>query len=242
LARSDIVESELAARGLTVFSSDTDADDWHHRISGQQIIALAMRRLEARGKGILLLHDIHPATVAALPGLLKELKDKGFHIVQVVPAASYVIAMANKPEARTLVSTLPGEAMIGDDGNRGAQPRWPHVVANVATDHSVLPVPDASAFEPDAVASEDITDFHWPAQAEAERPPPAKTKGPAHRKHKFAGRSEKRKGRIAHADKNERRAEHAHRHKRTHAGADGQHKKRAAQRMIRFSMDLQIDR
>jgi hypothetical protein len=40
-----------------------------------------MRRLEARGKGILLLHDIHPATVAALPGLLK---DKDFHIVQVV--------------------------------------------------------------------------------------------------------------------------------------------------------------
>jgi peptidoglycan/xylan/chitin deacetylase (PgdA/CDA1 family) len=61
LARSDVVESELAARGLSVFSSDTDADDWHHRINGQQIIALAMRRLEARGKGILLLHDIHPA-------------------------------------------------------------------------------------------------------------------------------------------------------------------------------------
>jgi peptidoglycan/xylan/chitin deacetylase (PgdA/CDA1 family) len=99
LARSRLVESELAARKLSVFSSDTDADDWHHRISGQQIIALAMRRLEARGKGILLLHDIHPATVAALPGLLKELKDKGFHIVQVVPAASYVMAMANEPQA-----------------------------------------------------------------------------------------------------------------------------------------------
>ena len=135
-----------------------------------------MRRLEAHGKGILLLHDIHPATVAALPGLLKELKDKGFHIVQVVPAASYVSAMANKPKA-----------------------------------------------------SEDITAVHWPAQAEAERPPPAKTQA---RKHKFAGRAEKRKERIAHADKNERRAEHAHRHKRTHTGADGQHKKRAAQRMI----------
>jgi hypothetical protein len=49
------------------------------------------------------------------------------------------------------------DPMIGDDGNRGAQPRWPHVVANVVADHSVLPVPDASAFEPDALASEDIT-------------------------------------------------------------------------------------
>jgi peptidoglycan/xylan/chitin deacetylase (PgdA/CDA1 family) len=218
LARSDLVESELAARGLSVFSSDTDADDWHHRISGQQIIALAMRRLEARGKGILLLHDIHPATVAALPGLLKELKDKGFHIVQVVPAASYVIAMANKPKAQSLASTLPGEPMIGEDRKSGARPRWP-VVASVAPDHSVLSVPDASSFEPDAVTSENITDVHWPA-------PPAKTQASAPRKHKFAGRAEKRKQRIAHADKNERRAEYAHRHKRTHTSADGQHKKR----------------
>jgi peptidoglycan/xylan/chitin deacetylase (PgdA/CDA1 family) len=219
LARSDLVESELAARGLTIFSSDTDADDWHHRISGQQIIALAMGRLEARGKGMLLLHDIHPVTVAALPGLLKELKDKGFHIVQVVPAASYVIAMANKPKAWSLTSTLPGEQLIGKDRNSDARPHWPHMVANVAPDDSVLPVPDASSFEPDAVTSEDITDVHWPA-------PPAKTQAPAPHKHKFAGRAEKRKERIAHADKNERRAEHARRHKRTHAGADGQHKKR----------------
>src|SRR6516225_7546407 len=133
LARSRLVESELAARELSVFSSDTDADDWHHRISGQQIIALAMRRLEGRGKGILLLHDIHAATVVALPGLLKELKDKGFHIVQVVPAASYVIAMANKPKARSPALTLPGESMIGDNGNRGSAPRWPDVGANIAS-------------------------------------------------------------------------------------------------------------
>ena len=119
LARSDVVERELAARGLTVFSSDTDADDWHHRISGQQIIALAMRRLEARGKGILLLHDIHPATVAALPGLLKELKDKDFHIVQVVPAASYVIAMANKPKAQKSGLNAAGRA----DDRRGPE-KW----------------------------------------------------------------------------------------------------------------------
>ena len=53
----------------------------------RKIITLAMKRLEARGKGILLLHDIHPATVAALPGLLKELKQRGFHIVHVVPTS-----------------------------------------------------------------------------------------------------------------------------------------------------------
>jgi peptidoglycan/xylan/chitin deacetylase (PgdA/CDA1 family) len=87
LAHSDVIESELAVRHLIWFGSDTDADDWHHRISPKKIIALAMRRLEARGKGILLLHDIHRATVAALPGILKELKERGFHIVEVVPSS-----------------------------------------------------------------------------------------------------------------------------------------------------------
>ena len=68
LARSEVIDSELAARQLVSFSSDTVADDWHPRISPKKIIALAIKRLEARGKGILLLHDIHPATVTALPG------------------------------------------------------------------------------------------------------------------------------------------------------------------------------
>jgi len=87
LVRSDVIDSELAARLLVNFGSDTVADDWHHSISPRKIIALAMNRLEARGKGILLLHDIHPATVTALPGLLKDLKQRGYHIVQIVPVS-----------------------------------------------------------------------------------------------------------------------------------------------------------
>ena len=74
LARTDAIDEELAARSLIVFSSDTVADDWHRRIRPADIVSRAMSRLEARGKGILLLHDIHPATVAALPELLAKLK------------------------------------------------------------------------------------------------------------------------------------------------------------------------
>jgi len=87
LAHSDAIEGELAARHLIWFGSDTVADDWRHRISPKKIISLALSRLEARGRGILLLHDIHRATVAALPALLKDLKDGGYHIVQVVPSS-----------------------------------------------------------------------------------------------------------------------------------------------------------
>jgi len=220
LARSDVVESELAARGLIVFSSDTVADDWHHRIGAKQIIALAMRRLQERGKGILLLHDIHPATVAALPGLLKELKDKGFHIVQLVPAASYVIAMANKPKAR-LASAIREEPVIGGDVDRATQPRWPEAATNVAPDSATLPVPDATAFEPDAVPPEEVADVQWPVQPQVMAPVRAKTK--AGRKHKIARSSERGKQRVAHDAKQQRPAERARRdrHERVRAGADG---------------------
>jgi peptidoglycan/xylan/chitin deacetylase (PgdA/CDA1 family) len=222
LARSDVLESELAARGLIVFSSDTVADDWHHRIGAKGIIAAAIQRLEAHGKGMLLLHDIHPKTVAALPGILKELKDKGFHIVQVVPAASYVIAMASKPKAPIAASAFATEPIIGDDLDRGAT-RWPQAIANGAAEDAALPVPDVAAFEPDAVPNEDVADVQWPVQTQVTTPTAAKTK--SSRKHKFARSSQKRRQRVAHDAKPRPRAERAHRdrHERVHAGANGRH-------------------
>jgi hypothetical protein len=169
LARSDVLESELAARGLVVFSSDTDADDWHRHIKPDQIITLAMRRLEAVGKGILLLHDIHPATAAALPGLLEQLKDNGFHIVQVVPTASYEIAMAKRPET---IMTLPrDETIIGNGMDHKTLASWPQTSANIAADDNTLPVPDPSAFQPDTLPSQDTADVQWPAETELKAEP-----------------------------------------------------------------------
>jgi peptidoglycan/xylan/chitin deacetylase (PgdA/CDA1 family) len=86
LGRSNTAEGFLASHSLVTWSADVVADDWFRHIGAQQIVQRAMRRLEARGRGILLLHDIHPATAMALPVLLKQLKSKGFRIVQVVAA------------------------------------------------------------------------------------------------------------------------------------------------------------
>jgi hypothetical protein len=44
------------------WSADFPADDWLH-ISDNEIAARALQRIEARGRGMLLLHDIKPATV-----------------------------------------------------------------------------------------------------------------------------------------------------------------------------------
>ena len=85
LGRSKTADHFLASRSLVTWSADVVADDWfrHQRAT---IVQRALQRLEHKGRGILLLHDIHPATVMALPTLLKELKAHGFHVVQVVPA------------------------------------------------------------------------------------------------------------------------------------------------------------
>lgn len=97
LGRSTAVEQYLEARGITVWSADFPADDWTH-ISAEQITARALARLERKGRGILLLHDIQPATAKTLPGLLRELKARHFKIVHVV-AASAAIAGRSRRQA-----------------------------------------------------------------------------------------------------------------------------------------------
>ncbi len=91
------VERYLAAHDVMAWSVDIVADDWTH-ISGKEVVRRAINRLEARGKGILLLHDIQPATAAGLPELLAELKSRGFKIVHVVPTGPGRVKTATLPE------------------------------------------------------------------------------------------------------------------------------------------------
>lgn len=85
LRRSAAAEAYLAQRGIMIWSADFPADDWRH-ISSAQVTQLALSRLEAKGKGILLLHDIQARTEAALPVILQQLKARGYRVVHVVAA------------------------------------------------------------------------------------------------------------------------------------------------------------
>ncbi len=87
LLRQNSVEQYLAAHNDMTWSVDFLADDWTH-ISAQEVARRAINRMEARGKGILLLHDIQPATALAFPEILRELKARGFKIVHAVPATA----------------------------------------------------------------------------------------------------------------------------------------------------------
>jgi peptidoglycan/xylan/chitin deacetylase (PgdA/CDA1 family) len=82
LLRAGDVEDYLASQGIQTWSADFLADDWRH-VSPSRVFDLAIKRLEEKGRGILLLHDIQTRTVAALPSILHELKARGYRIVHV---------------------------------------------------------------------------------------------------------------------------------------------------------------
>jgi peptidoglycan/xylan/chitin deacetylase (PgdA/CDA1 family) len=133
LLRAEAVESYLADQGLQAWSADFPADDWRH-ISSAQVFQIAMKRLEAKGKGIVLLHDIQPRTVGALPDFLRELKARGYRVVHVVQAT------ADRPKT----ATEPGEWRLHPVSETVAISRWPAVPSFVYADTQPLPAPAVS--------------------------------------------------------------------------------------------------
>jgi len=138
LARADGVERSLAARSLMTWSADFPADDWRH-IKANEIVRRALMRLEAKGKGILLLHDIQPATIIALPTLLKELKARGYRIVHIVSAGPERSKTATEPQQWT----LRGHIKVASAGEQG----WPRVPETTSPAQAeLLAAPDAESF------------------------------------------------------------------------------------------------
>src|SRR6266567_7730360 len=133
LLRQNSVEQYLAAHGDMTWSVDFMADDWTH-INNKEVARRAISRIEARGKGILLLHDIQPATALALPDILKELKARGFKIVHVVPATADRPKTVDEPQL--WVARRPTEQKI-----------WPRtLVVGTENPEPVLAAPSPANF------------------------------------------------------------------------------------------------
>lgn len=76
----------LGGRNIAVFSVDLDTFDFKFR-NPEQFVKQALDRLERKGKGIILMHDVQPVTAKALPRLLAEIRAKGFKVVHLKPKA-----------------------------------------------------------------------------------------------------------------------------------------------------------
>jgi peptidoglycan/xylan/chitin deacetylase (PgdA/CDA1 family) len=81
LRDSQATLAHLASRNIAVFSTDVDSFDFK-RQTPEQLVQAIMKRLDKKGKGILLMHDIQPHTAKAMPSLLAALKAGGYKIVQ----------------------------------------------------------------------------------------------------------------------------------------------------------------
>jgi len=133
LLRQTSVEQYLAAHNYMTWSVDLAADDWTH-INNREVARRAISRLEARGKGILLLHDIQPATALALPEILKELKARGFKIVHVVPATPDRPKTVTEPELWAVRHTTPEQKI------------WPRTLVVGESPEPVLAAPNLASF------------------------------------------------------------------------------------------------
>ncbi len=76
----------LQSRGIVVFGADLWASDWNP-MTPKEELKLITDRLEAAGKGIILLHDPKARTAAMLPAFLRYLADNHYRVVHLVPGA-----------------------------------------------------------------------------------------------------------------------------------------------------------
>src|SRR3981189_1266623 len=130
LRRSPAGEGYLAFKGIQIWSADFPADDWRH-VSPSRVYELAIKRLEAKRKGILLLHDIQARTVVALPRILREMKARGYRIVQFVPDTA---RQPNTP-------TEPLQWQLHPPSETVAISHWPKIPNFVYADAGTLPAP-----------------------------------------------------------------------------------------------------
>jgi len=139
LGRTDAIESFLGREKLVTWSADIDPKDWFRGTSASAIIQRTMSQLKRKGRGIILMHDIHPATVRALPMLLKELKKNGYRIVHVVAAGErpeslpLTVAMPlppEKPDPETVAKTLHAKAEPDTPAKPSLRQRVKHAVAD----------------------------------------------------------------------------------------------------------------
>ena len=162
----------LAGRNIAMWSTDIDSFDFKPQ-PPEHIIKSVMAKLEKRGKGIILMHDIHKTTAKAVPGLLAELKAKGYKIVhvkakgdmQTLPEYDAMIekdtkglpaAGAERPQ-NSVIRTIegnapPDEAAKPSDTSKAAAPApasAPAVSPAPAPAAAPSPPAKASAAEPD---------------------------------------------------------------------------------------------
>lgn len=94
---SPALKQYLRNNGIGEFFWSIDSEDWKNK-TPQKVIADVMSQLRARGRGVILFHDIQRKTAEALPELLRQLYQNGYQPVLLKPAGDKVIQKDVKQE------------------------------------------------------------------------------------------------------------------------------------------------
>ena len=124
LADSPDTLTHLQSRNVAVFSTDLDSFDFKLR-SPDVMVKAVIDKLEKKGKGIVLMHDIQPTTAKAVPLLLAALKERGYKLVHMKPKNE----LKTLPEFDTAI-----EANVKGLGAVGAERPTSAVVRTISGD------------------------------------------------------------------------------------------------------------
>lgn len=84
LSDTQVLRTSLADEDMVVLDVDIDSEDYK-KATPAQVMARTLRRVEARGRGIILFHDIQARTAEMMPEFLAALSEGGYEVVHLVP-------------------------------------------------------------------------------------------------------------------------------------------------------------
>jgi peptidoglycan/xylan/chitin deacetylase (PgdA/CDA1 family) len=114
-ARCRTLEAELRARELVSVGWNLDPQDWRNPTSDDILTYLEGRLSRLKGRGILLLHDTHPASVFALGPLLdwiaRENRVAARDGRDPIVLRDYAVFLPRRPLAQTGIGTVAGAVL-----------------------------------------------------------------------------------------------------------------------------------
>lgn len=182
LADSSQMLAHLAERRFAVFSIDVDSRDFRTQDPGT-MQRTVMTDLRAKGKGILLFHDIQTSTARGISGVLTELAARGFRVVHTVPKAPATTIASYDAAAETELARRSRVAAANPMAQRSVV--WPMSNAAGVPVEQYRPGSTGASATGSAAAARPV---NRPAQARAEPaaapggpipPPPAPALPPA---------------------------------------------------------------
>ncbi len=188
LADSPAMLGHLAERRFAVFSIDIDSRDFRTQ-DPRTMQRTVMDALKARGKGILLFHDIQTSTARGIAGVLDELASRGYKVVHTIPKMQATTISSYDAMAEAELARRSKVAAANPMAARSVV--WPMQSAGVPVEQyrpesasgpaAVLRNPNRPATRPAPVSAPAVPIAPIPAAPVQAAPPPAPEAAPASR-------------------------------------------------------------